>query len=422
MSTTLHRFTPPTCTLEIKEIKSPLTLWVKSTKLQNWQFQLDFDDPRLPTAKQVKITGDRQNLTQLQLAINYYVQEFLITSFKSHLDIKINNQPNHKQPYFKPQGLVNHQLFFGNLTHNHTADSIQLSTIQLFDLVTALEAYQTQIANSPELNSIQSKKNMPLWGGIAALVIAAIGIAAISLRSPTPSNVASDSKSQSSEEITPLDDVVPPQVPKTTTKPTPKPKLSDSLASNNRLPPPPAVDTPKPKPDIPDPADYPLAEVARQSGLNNTATKQSNSRQQTESVITIPTKTKNQETSSDLELNTEINPNSNQDLARVNSSPANSPIIVKANKSDRLQEVKAYFQAKWQPPAELKQSLEYRLDFNANGSLKRVIPLGKASELYLNKTNIPLQGEVFISPLPKSQKSTIRLLLNPDGGVQTFTE
>ncbi|MGL4883632.1 MAG: DUF4335 domain-containing protein, partial [Waterburya sp.] len=238
MSTSLHRFTPPTCTLEIKEIKSPLSLWVKSTKLQKWQFQLDFDDPRLPTAKQVKITGDRQDLTQLQSAINHYIQEFLQTSFKSNLDIEINNQPNHKQPYLQPQGLVNHQLFFGNLTHNHTADSIQLSTIQLFDLVTALEAYQTQITTSPELNSTQSKKHISLWGGIAALVIAAIGIAAISLRSPTPSNVASNSKSQSqsSEEIPPLDDVVPPQVPKTTTKSTPKPKLSDSLASNNRLP------------------------------------------------------------------------------------------------------------------------------------------------------------------------------------------
>ncbi|MGL5942275.1 MAG: DUF4335 domain-containing protein [Waterburya sp.] len=420
MSTSLHRFTPPTCTLEIKEIKFPLSLWVKSTKLQKWQFQLDFDDPRLPTAKQVKITGDRHNLTQLQSAINHYIQEFLQTSFKSNLDIEINNQPNHKQPYLQPQGLVNHQLFFGNLTHNHTADSIQLSTIQLFDLVTALEAYQTQITTSPELNSTQSKKHISLWGGIAALVIAAIGIAAISLRSPTPSNVASNSKSQSqsSEEIPPLDDVVPPQVPKTTTKSTPKPKLSDSLASNNRLPPPPAVDTPKPKPDIPDPADYPLAEVARQSGLDNTAKNPSNSEQQTESVITIPTDNPNQETSSDSQSNTEINSNSNQDLAKLN----NSPTIAKVNQSDQLQEVRAYFQAKWQPPAELKQSLEYRLDINPNGSIKRVIPLGKASELYLNKTNIPLQGEVFISPLRKSQQATIRLLLNPDGGVQTFTE
>ncbi|MGL5795988.1 MAG: DUF4335 domain-containing protein, partial [Waterburya sp.] len=169
MSTSLHRFTPPTCTLEVKEVKSPLAFWKKSTKLQKWQFQLYFDDPRLPTAKQIKITGDRQDLTQLQSAINHYIQEFLQTSFKSNLDIEINNQPNHKQPYLQPQGLVNHQLSFGNLTHNHTADSIQLSTIQLFDLVTALEAYQTQITTSPELNSTQSKKHMPLWGGIVAL-------------------------------------------------------------------------------------------------------------------------------------------------------------------------------------------------------------------------------------------------------------
>jgi hypothetical protein len=413
---TLHRFTPPTCTLEIKGIKSPFTRWIKSAKQQNWQFQLDFDDPRLPTTKQVKITGDYHNLAQLQLAVNYYIQEFLATSWQlettPHLEIKINNKSDHKQPYLQPQGLVNHQLFLGNLTHNHTAESIQLSTIQLFDLVTALEAYQTQIGTLTELNSTESKKIISLWGGIAAVILAAIGITAIVLRSPAPSNISSSSKSPSPEEIPQLNDVVPPQVPKTTKKPTSKPKLSD-LASSDRLPPPPAVDTPKPKPDIPDPADYPLAEVARQSGLNNAA------KQQTESVITIPTENKNQETTS--QFNTANNSNQNQDLARLNSSLTNPPAIATA-KSDQLQEIKAYFLTKWQPPAELKQSLEYRLDLNTDGSIKRVIPLGKASELYLNKTNIPLQGEKFISPLAKSQKPTIRLLLNPDGGVQTFTE
>jgi hypothetical protein len=57
-----------------------------------------------------------------------------------------------------------------------------------------------------------------------------------------------------------------------------------------------------------------------------------------------------------------------------------------------------------------------------DGSIKRVVPLGKAAQLYLSQTNIPVNGEPFIAPLTPSQSSTIRLLLNPNGGVQVFTE
>ena len=105
------------------------------------------------------------------------------------------------------------------------------------------------------------------------------------------------------------------------------------------------------------------------------------------------------------------------DLAGGNNNTKNVP-----SKPSQAQEIKTYFKDKWQPPAELKQSLEYRLYLNFDGSIKRVVPIGKASELYLDKTNIPVKGETFISPLNKSQKSIIRLLLNPDGGIKTFAE
>ena len=92
------------------------------------------------------------------------------------------------------------------------------------------------------------------------------------------------------------------------------------------------------------------------------------------------------------------------------------------SQSSQIQEVIVYFQQRWQPPADLKQSLEYRLLLNADGSIKRVVALGKASQLYLNQSNIPVNGESFVSPLDESQSATVRLLLNPDGRVQAFTE
>ena len=107
-----------------------------------------------------------------------------------------------------------------------------------------------------------------------------------------------------------------------------------------------------------------------------------------------------------------------------NIPPQTEPDIAFNSKPRQLSqtaEIKAYFQDKWLPPEDLKQSLEYRLYLNDDGSIKKVIPLGKASRLYLSKTNIPVQGEPFISPVTE-ENSTIRLLLNPDGRVKTFQE
>lgn len=459
MSNTLHRFTPPTCTLEIKGKKSVLSRWTNQDLLQNFQFQLRFDDPRLPDSKQVIIQGDREDLELLQGVVSNYVQNFLHASFLEitvspiNLDYRTKSLSN--KPYLQPKGLVNHELFFGHLTQEGTVKKIQLSTVQLFDLVTALEAYNTQISALPELSSTQGKKVIPLWGGVAAATIAAVGIATIVIRSPTPQNVASSSKSESSVEIPQLNDVVPPQVPETPRKPTPNPKLSEPLSSAKRLPPPPAVDTPKPKPDIPDPTDYSLSQyqAARQSGFNNSGKKKNPVNQQTESVIVIPPETKvdketeineadTQGITADLgksdtnpQLKTEINSNEDWELSKVHDSPVkssqestqsnqNSDLALNNSRSQshQLEEVKAYFQHKWQPPAELKQGLEYRLFLNPDGSIQKLVPLGKAAKLYVNQTNIPVQGEPFISPISEFQKSTIRLLLSPDARVQAFSE
>lgn len=411
MFSSIHRFTPPTCTLEIKGKKSLFSGWKNQNLAKNWKFQLRFDDPREMTSKQVTLEGDRQDLELLQVAIARYIEKYLQASFQP-IDSTVDLNPEliqNNQPYLQPQGLVNHQLFFGSLIHDGKAEQIKLSTVQLFDLVTALEAYQTEIATLPEQVSA-TKKLLPLWGGIAAVAIAALGITTILLRSQSISNKASSpqSKSQPQAEIPELDQVIPPQAPETV-KSISKPKLTQPLSSAKRLPPPPAVDTPKPKPNIPDPADYPLSDVARQSGLNNSIQKEI-SAQPTESTIVVPNTTKQKQ---------EAISTTTDKIAGL----AKSDVLKDSrSQSSQIQEVIVYFQQKWQPPADLKQSLEYRLLLNADGSIKRVVALGKASQLYLNQSNIPVNGESFVSPLNESQSATVRLLLNPDGRVQAFTE
>lgn len=420
MSSTIHRFTPPTCTLEIIGKKSLFSRWISSDVLPKLQFKLRFDDPRQTTLKQVTIQGDRQELLQLQTAIQQYIQIQLQSSFPAK-NSQTTSKPKvtHDQmPYLSPQGLMHHELFFGFLTHNSDRHSIRLGTVQLFDLVTALEAYQTEILASKTRQPQSWQKMIPLGGGIAAVAIVAIAIITVWKPQTQPEISIKNSPPQSSNKIPELNEITPPSTPDLSQNTT-TPKLRDSLASSTKLPPPPAVETPKPKPNIPDPADYELSDVARQSGLDNSTKNKITNDRETKSASISPQTTKSKtiilekiptaKTSSQAK-NTLSEPS--QDLARHNTS----------NQSSQAQQVVNYFENRWQPPVDLKQSLEYRLLINRNGSITQVTPLGKAAQVYLSQTNIPVNGEAFISPVGESQSSTIRLLLNPNGKVQVFSE
>ena len=421
MSTTTHRFTPPTCTLEIKGKKSPLSRWSDRDILSKFQFKLRFDDPREPTSKQVTVKGNERDLKQLTTAIDFYVREYLASS-----NIESVAEFSGDRPAVKAQGLVNHELFLGSLTHNGSNNTIALSTVQLFDLVTALEAFKSHLATRSQ--QAKSKKNLSLWGGIAAVAIAAISITGILIRSSSQKNIASspEARPESPTEVPELNEVVPPQQPNNK-QPKSQPKLNDPLSSAKRLPPPPAVNTPKPKPNIPDPADYPLSDIGRQTGFDDLA--KSSGEKQTESTIAIPADSDSEgaspKTREDIaELQTTVE----SELDTIQNDSAASPTkqiqsdiaLNSTSQTSQIQQVIAYFQKKWQPPAELSQSLEYRLVLNPDGSIERVTPIGKASALYLSKTNIPLNGEPFISP--SEAQPAIRLLLSPNGRVQAFSE
>lgn len=466
MSSISHRFTPPTCTLEITGKKSPLSRWTKQNIGQKLQFTLKFDDPREATANQVTIKGIQQDLVQLQNAVDFYVRENLQASFqlpssppKSPAIIAQSSEPT---PYLESQGLVNHKLYFGNLLHDSKEDHLKLSTVQLFDLVTALAACQAEVAILPDTqqDAPARGKMLPLWGGIVAVAIVGVGITTILLPSLRTTQIADSPENQAlrADNIPELDEIIPPQKPESSNQASSEPQLSEPLTSATRLPPPPAVDTPKPKPDIPDPADFPLGEVARQSGLANSSQSATtpetevkvpqttttilppNSLEQQEIVLPDnsnqepptqpPAESKLSIAEEPNQIETAINPAS--DDSNNLSTPQKEEPIVPTNSQlalgkvpaqlSQLEEVTAYFENQWQPPANLRQSLEYRLLLNSDGSIKKVIPLGKAARLYISQTKIPVNGEPFISPPTTTQSSKIRLLLNPDGRVQAFTE
>ena len=486
----IHRFTPPTCTLEIWGKNSPLSRWTKQQVIKNLGFQLSFDDPRTPEEEQVTISGNRKQLEQIYDLVLNHTENFLQQSFTpqilaSSVSSEAINTSNPSSFTF-PE-LVNYELDIGDIIKKDSPQKIKLSSLQLFDLVSALEEYKSKIAVVTELEETPKKTIVPLWTKIAAGLILTVGLTNVAFqlsKEPIESELAISSKeseSQSSEPLADALDVIPPQVPETEIKPTPEPKITEPLSSADTLPPPPAIDLPKPPPDIPNPENYPLPEVGKtvapeiasfpdlkpppltppleqqsssssqsepklpqvESNIIVTQPEPKSSSQESQSrALEIPgTITTESETTANEEQQIALNPEKTIDdyirdrLSReslsnsaTEQSNSNNNVDLTAKKPStniseiaQTKEVKSYFEQKWQPPAELTRTLEYRLILNKNGSIKRIIPIGKASEVYIDRTNLPLRGETFVSPL-KTEQATIRLILGPDGDVRTFLE
>ena len=477
----IHKFTPPTCSLEIWGQNSALSRWTKQQVIKNLRFQLSFDDPRIPKEEQVTISGDREQLEQIYNLVLNYTEKFLEQSFgaeslASSVIAKVENID--VAPYLKPLGLVNHELYLGDLITVNPPLKIQISALQLFDLVTALEEYKSEIAVVAELEQTPQKLILPLWMKIAVALLLTVGLTNLVLRLITRP-IVTESVVSLQEEPEPRADVaevIPPQVPKIETKPAPKPKLTEPLSSANTLPPPPAIDLPKPPPDIPNPEDYPLPEVGKTVAPEITSfpdlkpppPKQKNTTQaesqlpQVESTVVVPPEPQTNDTpenSAARALESPETANSSEAMAnrkeqialnpdktiddyirdRLSQESLSDSPIEEDNGNDnpeltakkpntnipeisQIKEVKSYFEQKWQPPAELTRTLEYRLILNKDGSIQRIIPIGRASETFIDRTNLPLRGEAFVSPLKNTDQATIRLILSPDGDVTTFLE
>ena len=119
-------------------------------------------------------------------------------------------------------------------------------------------------------------------------------------------------------------------------------------------------------------------------------------------------------------------------VAALRSSPTPKPEANPSPATDRdntsavfdpipqVAEVRRYFQQRWQPPSTLTQDIEYTLSLNPDGSIKTVTPRGQTAEIYLDRTEMPLVGEPFVSPIEGGRNTTIILVLSKDGKVQAF--
>jgi hypothetical protein len=87
----------------------------------------------------------------------------------------------------------------------------------------------------------------------------------------------------------------------------------------------------------------------------------------------------------------------------------------------QVAEVRQYFQQRWAPPSDLDQALEYQLSIDASGAVQTITPLGQPSRDYIDRAELPNPGQTFVSPTT-GESLRIRVLLSPEGSVQTFLE
>ncbi|PIG95179.1 DUF4335 domain-containing protein [Gloeocapsopsis sp. IPPAS B-1203] len=459
-SQVLRRYTPPTCTLEIVAPRSPLSRWAGRTVATQLQFHLHLDDPRLPEQR-IHLTGDREQLEALQQAVTTYVQELLnqspaqftaqltptntatdsTTVADSQIVISPANSPDSspsglQQIFLKPSTGLSHTLSLGSLATPVTGPIVQLSVLQLFDLATALDEYEADIVALPSLNRrSRVSTTPPAWATIAAGLTLAVGLFAVlqQLNRPAQQQITSNQIPEDPQQVA--------------VQPSPLPPLS----SIDTLPPPPPVGSPVPVPATPLPAIPVPNAVPPTPTVPGATAPQPGSQQQ----ASPPTGSSNAPTiavpSPLAQLNTP-NPRSQATIQAQPTAPAQSaspapapPQQQAANNTttaavrspsaspapsepapldniSQVGEARQFFQRRWEPTAAVKQTLEYSLLLDVDGTIQRIEPLNQAARDQIDRTGMPLIGEPFVSPISDGKVARIRVVLTPDGKVQTFLE
>jgi Domain of unknown function (DUF4335) len=344
----------------------------------------------------------------------------------------------------KPQGLLAHSLHLGTLATAESGAAIRLSTVQLYDLANALDEYAADALVLPALGRQQTSWLQSPWLRVAAATILAVGVTASltrfvmdvsspSMQTATTADSEASPGNQSvaiappagslapTTPVTPGTDFAPPAPLKLEPLPPPPPPgtavppasgtptvVVPRTAPNRSTPPSvptrplPSIAAVPPPPRTPQQVQIPTQPappIAARSAQGDAATNG-------ETALQAPGAATEQQDSASIATN------------RAAARPDGTAF----DTIPQVAEAREYFQERWQPPEGLSQTLEYQLQIGADGSIQRIVPLGQAAGDYVDRTQIPLVGDPFVSPLESQQEADIRLVLSPDGRVRTFLE
>ncbi len=444
----IQTFTPPTCTLKIWDKRSLALRLQKPILLDDIEFKLSFDDPKVMVEDQISISGNHFHLKSLCDIVQSYINNNLKNTF-SFIDprnnqnklIKISEKKLEEDiykldPYFCSDDLFTHNLFLGYLANNNTCSSIKLNSCQLFDLLYALEKYIHNITTLTSQKKVFFNNQFFTLSKklIIAFIFTNFFIIGIKINKTLESKHTDTEKLvKSQENILSFLDVVPP-VPPELKPSSPSPSLPPSLSQLSPLPPPKKITQsllPLNKSNPPKFQSSPsnLSSKSSRPQINENDAKISGnvnylaqpqvsskySRLPTPPILNRKTfvreKNINKENTSDHLLALE-----DKNLNKYNMENKLSITI------PQLDEIQEYFQKRWKPLENLEQTIEYRLIIENNGSFKKSIPLGHLAMVYRSQIEFPEAGSPFVSPLKTLNSQSIRLVLIPDGTVKTLLE
>jgi Domain of unknown function (DUF4335) len=463
--TLIRRYTPPTCSLEIAAQQSPLSRWMGKVALKDLRFKLSFDDPRISDDDWVVLRGDRIQLEELNQAVGDYVQSFLtqsspvgtieqdIAAQTAVAAAEIAAPTNTTGIALQPKGLLSHTLSLGSLATENSGERLILTSTQLADLSTALDEYSAEAITLPNLDRKvawlpnTSQWSSPNWAGLAAGILVTVGLGAslmngLSNRSATPTTASSSDQRLAMQPPptpaapTPNPFLVPPMGKLPTGSPLPSPgapnaplKIATATPGSNpdqkigTMNAPTIANTqggqseikivPPPKPSLSQaqsdaaPKQAPVPPIVDQIGSDPEPTKPSAAANSAEARM------EGADRAAALgKLSSPPAP-----MARSAPLPALAPSVVT---SDQVRAVQSYFQQSWKPQKGLEQGLQYELQLDGSGALQSVTPLGGTSTDQQSKAGIPAIGTPIAPAASDGKSTTVRLLLEPSGGVQAF--
>ncbi|WGV24988.1 DUF4335 domain-containing protein [Halotia branconii] len=105
-----------------------------------------------------------------------------------------------------------------------------------------------------------------------------------------------------------------------------------------------------------------------------------------------------------------------------NTSSTKAPTDSTLFDTPQIAEARDLLKDRWQPPAGLTQTLEYSLMVGVDGTIERIFPLNKPAREYVDSTGMPDIGKPFVSANRYGKNLRIRVILSPNGKVQTLPE
>ncbi|MGJ3244982.1 MAG: DUF4335 domain-containing protein [Elainellaceae cyanobacterium] len=370
----------------------------------------------------------------------------------------------------QPAGALKHALSLGELATSESGPSVTLSTLELFDLANALDEYQADTLSLPAFEQARQHYFSNNWLRVAAVLLLTVGVTATVtqfLPNSSTTNLQTADSLDNSDDQSGSDDIARSanddptsdetlsesaevnlgleQTPSGEAAPfsdlaqPPRPGSSPNSASENRPPqqrqpsnggssPSRSQQPPNLVPSIP-PQLSAIPPVERSdrpnspSASGDIASNDTASSSAAESAPLPSSATMSRQPSAPGEPRSS---DPQQSESRISRSAAdglpNQAVLGDPNTIPQLEEIRDYFRDRWQPPESLTRNLEYRLMLNADGSIERIVPLGPTAEDYIDRTEMPLRDEPFVSRIQGGHMPQIRLILGADGDVQAFLE